>query len=249
MALAMLLPSQADNYFTMGVNDTLRIRPSYLDGFLIVPVKMHTDGRMNNWSISLTYPTGLHPQDGTLVTGVIPGTDLSVTYKNYYNRDTVYNATLTVSTNFIAVASSIPVIGYYDYNHDGVMDPYGTVKWEAGDYYDMFSFRFAISSTFRGDTVTFVNYFSSDPDQRQGLINPNPFYSCKDVYVYVGYKKGDVNGDENVNQTDVSLLINYMNNPNLYDFDEFQLAASDMNGDGNVNITDVTMLVNYIMSL
>ena len=58
-----------------------------------------------------------------------------------------------------------------------------------------------------------------------------------------------MNGDENVNQTDVSLLINYMNNPNLYDFDEFQLAASDMNGDGNVNITDVTMLVNYIMSL
>ncbi len=236
MALSMLMSAQADNYFTMGENNMVRVSPS--DGFALVPIIMHTDGRMNNWRIKLTYPEGLEPMD------VEPGTDLSVTYRNYYNRDTVYNATLNVSSDFSTISSSIPVIGYEDYNNDGIMDPYGTVKWEAGDYNHMFVFRFNVSSTFRRGKVHLDSYFSSDPDQRQGEISPNPFHSYTEVYFYVDFIPGDSNDDGEVNISDVILLIN-----SLLSGSQCDLApVCDMNGDGKVNITDAIDIINFLLN-
>lgn len=40
--IAML--ASADNYFTVGENDTLRINPMYLNSTIIVPVHAHLDG-------------------------------------------------------------------------------------------------------------------------------------------------------------------------------------------------------------
>ena len=249
MAFAMLMPAQADNYFTMGENDTLRIRPSCLGGFVTLPVGAHFDGRLNTWNLTtITYPIGFHPESGTLEVGAEAGSDMTLTYKNSYNHDTVYNAILTVNTDFTTISSTIPVIGYHDYNHDGFVEPYGTVKWEAGDYYEMFWLRFGISTSFRSGSVIFDGYLSSDPDQRQGLISPNPFQSYREVYVYVGYKKGDLNGDEYVNSADVTLLINYVNNPDYYNFSEFQVAAADINGDGELNVTDITLLIGIVIN-
>ena len=55
---------------------------------------------------------------------------------------------------------------------------------------------------------------------------------------------GDVNGDGNVNITDVTLLVNHiLGNAD----DTFIIANADINGDGNVSITDVTGLVNVIL--
>ena len=242
MALGILMPAQADNYFTMGVNNMVQVNPS--EGYAIVPVMMHTNGRMNNWRITVTYPEGLQPMDGDQGRAVEPGADLSVTYRNYYDRDTVYNATLNVSTNFKTISSSIPVIGYFDYNHDGVMDPYGTVKWEAGDYNEMFVFRFEVSDTFKSGKVTLDSYFSSESDQRQGLISPNPCRSYTEIYFYVEYNPGDANGDGVVNITDVTQMVNSLLNGTQHDL----IPVCDLNGDGKVNITDVTLLINLIMN-
>ena len=55
---------------------------------------------------------------------------------------------------------------------------------------------------------------------------------------------GDVNGDGDVNITDVTLLVNHiLGNAD----DNFIIANADINGDGNVSITDVTGLVNVIL--
>ena len=237
MALALLIPAQAaDNYVTMGENNMVRVSPS--EGYATIPVIMHTNGRMNNWKITVTYPEGLQP------VGVIPGSDLSVTYKNYFNHDTVYHATLDVKTDFSIISSNIPAIGYYDYNHDGYMDPYGTVKWEAGDYYDMFAIQFEVSGTFRRGKVILDSYIKSDPDQRQGLISPNPCNSHTEVYFCVDYLQGDANDDGLVNITDVTELVNSLLNGWQYDL----FPVCDMNGDGKVNITDVTALINYVLN-
>ena len=44
MALMAILPASADRYLTFGVNDTLRINPSYIGGIQGVMVRAHFDG-------------------------------------------------------------------------------------------------------------------------------------------------------------------------------------------------------------
>lgn len=76
-------------------------------------------------------------------------------------------------------------------------------------------------------------------------------YQVRDVTAdYLPYldddtKPGDVNGDGQVNITDVTTLTNYlMGNTSLTIIE----ANADMNQDGGLNITDLTMLINMILS-
>ena len=55
---------------------------------------------------------------------------------------------------------------------------------------------------------------------------------------------GDVNHDNNVNITDVTLLINAV----LNDSNTVCPICADVNGDTIVNITDVTLLINIVLS-
>ena len=57
---------------------------------------------------------------------------------------------------------------------------------------------------------------------------------------------GDVNGDGQVNITDVTQLIAAVLNDN---FSGVVMANSDMDGSGILNITDITMLINYVLNM
>ena len=61
-------------------------------------------------------------------------------------------------------------------------------------------------------------------------------------YLSSAVRPGDVNGDGQVNITDVTVLINIVLT------DSTPTAGADVNGDGNVNITDVTTLITMVMS-
>lgn len=56
---------------------------------------------------------------------------------------------------------------------------------------------------------------------------------------------GDVNGDGDINISDVTALIDYLlsSNPS-----NIQLGNADINTDGSVNISDVTALIDYLLS-
>ena len=54
---------------------------------------------------------------------------------------------------------------------------------------------------------------------------------------------GDANGDDEVNITDITYIIDKINNNPAGDFNE---KAADLNGDGEINITDVTLLLDII---
>lgn len=60
-----------------------------------------------------------------------------------------------------------------------------------------------------------------------------------------GGVRGDVNGDSNVNISDVTALINYLLSGNAASVNP---TGADVNRDGNVNISDVTSLINYLLS-
>lgn len=55
---------------------------------------------------------------------------------------------------------------------------------------------------------------------------------------------GDVNGDGNMNVSDVTMLINV-----ILGLSEMPDDFADVNGDGNVNVTDVTTLINAILGV
>ncbi len=64
-------------------------------------------------------------------------------------------------------------------------------------------------------------------------------------YAGSSFQRGDVNGDSNVNISDVTALINYLLSHNSTGVN---VDAADCNGDNNVNISDVTTLINYLLS-
>ncbi len=57
--------------------------------------------------------------------------------------------------------------------------------------------------------------------------------------------RGDVNGDGNVNISDLTVLINYLLNGNATGVN---LDAADCDQDTNVNISDVTALINFLLN-
>ena len=239
--LLTALTALSSNYFTMGVNDTLRINPGYLGANFTAAATAHFDGRVNYWCVNVLSP-------GLLKTkAFVGGPGLIVPYLDSNGTSTTCQASFNVNflTDSISqVQSEITEIGYWDYNNSGNYAPYGIVKWEAGNHEDMFRVQFEVSPQFTGGTLVLFGNIESGDDARGGGVGHVTFY--KSVQVTVGYKRGDVNGDEEVNTSDANLLINCILND--VELDSYQFEAADMNGDGYVNSTDASMLINYILN-
>ena len=63
--------------------------------------------------------------------------------------------------------------------------------------------------------------------------------------IHIVSPQGDVNGDNQVNVSDVTLLVNYLVNE---DSPEDMPASADVNRDSTVNVSDVTTLVNILLN-
>ncbi len=85
------------------------------------------------------------------------------------------------------------------------------------------------------------------PSKVELLVNNVDDYRAadqwKDFTIYKALIVGDVNGDGNVNVTDVTTLVNMILGVIPKD-----MLRGDLNGDGKINVTDVTRLVNIILS-
>lgn len=243
LLLLSALPALADNYITVGENDTLWMKPSYLGHFFTFPVCAHFDARVDYWYVSFVVPPEFDFVSMTSCTGMV------IPYVTATGDSAVYYAQLTQNIiDGIAASSYIPITGYWDYDGNGTFEPYGTVKWEAGDYSEMFEMVFLVASSFTGGTMTLTGNVGSGPDDRGGTVQnfpPNTF-SCT-VTVKVGYRRGDVNGDGSVSMDDLSALSNYL----LTDtgLDQYQLEAADMNGNGTVDLDDMSLLINYLLTI
>ncbi len=74
---------------------------------------------------------------------------------------------------------------------------------------------------------------------------PGDYFAVDNVAIISAPLRGDVNGDGQVNISDVTALINYLLTS---DTTGINVKALDCNQDGKVGIGDVTALINYLLS-
>ena len=230
----------ADNYFTTAYGDTVLIDPLLLNNGYTVPFEAHFDGRLDSWSLTMTYPSGLSIYRVALDSvGRLP-------YVDQFGNDTTLLPLFLLPNGYNIIQASITTPGYWDPDSDGVYESYGTVKWEPGFHEHMFSIRFDIDLTFRSGYITVNGLLSSTPDSRGGTI-PNGVLSYSSIFVKIGYMRGDVDGNRELGIADVTKLLGYLNDPVAHPLNEFQLDAADVNGDGEIGIADVTTLISILM--
>lgn len=238
---AMLLVSMnisANNYITIG--DNVRIPPRYLDGYFKVEATMQVDGMLDDWQIVASYPQGIIVK---LVSGIVPLEGMTVNYVDRFGAEQTYEAPLQVSAAYSTIASHIAVQGYWDYDNDGYYDPYGSAKWMPGEY-KMFELNLYISPDFRSGDIIFDGTLTSGSDQRGAVLQGVKFY--RTAHLWVGNLLGDVDSNDRVNISDVTVLINYLLTHD--GLSEFEVAAADFNQDGDITIADVTALTNYLLT-
>jgi hypothetical protein len=132
--------------------------------------------------------------------------------------------------------------GYWDYNGDGVLETYGTAKWEPGTHM-FFSINLYVGASFDEGNITMSGIITSGPDQRGPVLQGVRFYSR--THFWVGYEIGDVTGNDILSIDDATDLIDYLLGA-LY-LDMYQLKAADTNKDGILNVEDVTTLVDVLL--
>ena len=255
--VAAIGTANASYYFTLAENDTLRISPNSLGNYVIVPVIAEFDnGVCDHWRLEVYYPNALNwqnPYFANTATGPVYGMNIPYTQSDgsaaiyepsilTLQNETAYNTT----TKHVIIESSTTVYGYWDYNNDGIYEPYGKVKWGPGRYDRYFDMRFSVNSDCTGDSIVLDGQMSCTYDTRYPtyLINNAQFYRV--IHLVVAYMVGDVNGDDAVNILDLSALEDYV----LYGFEglnQYQFEAADVNGDGIIAISDVGALIDLLL--
>ena len=79
-----------------------------------------------------------------------------------------------------------------------------------------------------------------DEEARSAVNNNLPMTV---ITIPKGRMRGDIDGDGDLDMTDASLVMQYVNGSEMT---EKQIAASDVDGDGDVDMTDVSLILQYV---
>ena len=161
VALLMANVAMATNYFFF---EDATVTVSQVGSDITVPVKAHFDGRLNGFQLDITYPVGVTP------VGVQNGSGMNVNYVNEYGEDAVLTASLYKNSSYTRLISTIMDLGFYDPDGDGIMENYGVVKWEAGDYNEMLLLTLHVDASFSGGEILMETTVDSGDDARGGTV-------------------------------------------------------------------------------
>lgn len=103
---------------------------------------------------------------------------------------------------------------------------------------------FQISAAMKAGTDLSVNVTYAAGDIVDGNLQPVNVSMVNGAVTVIDYTPGDLNGDKNVNTTDVILLRRYIVGGYNTSINE---AAADVNNDGKINATDVILIRRFIV--
>jgi hypothetical protein len=241
LIVASVATALASNSFKLDNSDTLRIHPSRLSGYWQTVVTMTNDAYVDNWLVAIQFPDGIAPK---LVAGATPLSGMVVPYIGPDGKEYTCECPLNVSAEYATVTSRTSGYGYWDYNADGVFEPYGSVKWLPTTH-EMWRFNLYIDTKFREGDIIFDGTLDASQDSRGPILSNVKTYNR--IHLWVGYRPGDVTGDNLLTVGDASLIIAYLlldeDERETYWSNEFSAAAADYDRDGYVTMGDVGKII------
>ena len=125
---------------------------------------------------------------------------------------------------------------------DGMKFYYQTYQITKKDYYMNFVFNQGGTTAGEHQTVDVSNVKQTSVFEIATQTNQYEVNDVTDIYLpLLNGLKGDVNGDNAVNISDVNLVINMILSGN-------GTTAGDVNGDGTINIGDINYIINVILA-
>lgn len=162
MALCMASVAMAASYCYISDFDVVE---NQIGTNITVPVKARFEGRVSGIQLSVTTPDGLTP------VSAVSGSDMTVKYLDGDGAETSTTATFDTRSDFSLMLGILWQEGYYDDDEDGNFEPYGVVKWDAGDYNEMILLTMHVEEGFDGGEIIVNTEVASGFDARGGTVD------------------------------------------------------------------------------
>ena len=131
---------------------------------ITVPVKAHFDGRVSGFQIEVTYPEGLTP------TSISNGRDITLSYLDANGEHNTVTAVLRHNEDLSLLMTATTVGGWDTDGNGDLVGEYGVVKWEAGDYEEMFFLTLSVDDSFESGKIHIAAKTGSGTDTRGGTV-------------------------------------------------------------------------------
>ena len=164
-ALLMAGSLYADNYLYI---EDFEVAQADMGGYIEVPVMAHFDQYVSAWQVNITLPDGL-----TFDGNAEAGEDMTISYINDKGKNKTYTLSLsqTVGETTAAFIAASQQEGYYEV--DGAWVSYGAIKWEPGDYEEMFILYIVPAANFNGGEIVVHTEPASGADPRGEVCPKN----------------------------------------------------------------------------
>ncbi len=131
---------------------------------ITVPVRAYFEGRVSGMQLSVTCPEGLTP------VSAVGGSDMTVSCFDNNGNAVSSTASFDSRSDFSLMLALLWEKGYYDNDGDGNFEPYGVVKWEAGEYNEMILLTMRIEEGFEQGDIIVETEVASGQDARGGTV-------------------------------------------------------------------------------
>ena len=164
-ALLMAGSLYADNYLYI---EDFEVAQADMGDYIEVPVMAHFDQYVSAWQVNITLPDGL-----TFDGNAEAGEDMTISYINDKGKNKTYTLSLsqTVGETTAAFIAASQQEGYYEV--DGAWVSYGAIKWEPGDYEEMFILYIVPAADFKGGEIVVHTEPASGADPRGEVCPKN----------------------------------------------------------------------------
>lgn len=208
---------------------------------IVIPVGAHFGNYISSWDVQFNFPEGLTPVYATR------GSDMTMHFYDYDGEETTQAANWVFNdayTHFVSASTSVGCQA--PENEDDPYETYGTVKWDAGDYDEMFLIYCEVSPEFTGGNIEVITNASSGYDTRNDSMIFESIYN--ESHSGEGYLilPGDINLDGVISIADVTAYAYYLVDPSASEA-YGGIGDGDMNRDGARDILDIDALCDYLI--